>query len=93
MEFIIERPMPGAATMPQADLDGAVAHSEEVLTQMRGEGKKIKQVRSFLTADTIFCVYDAESEEMIRDHAQRAGLPCATVTKIAGEVQHDTSTN
>ncbi len=58
---------------------------------MRAEGKKIKQVRIFLTPDAIFCVYDAESEEQIRDHATRAGMPCATVTTIAHEVQHDTS--
>ncbi|MSO63278.1 MAG: DUF4242 domain-containing protein [Acidobacteria bacterium] len=89
---MIERPMPGAASLPQAQLEGAVAHSEDVLTQMRGEGKKIKQVRSFVAGDTIFCVYNADSEEMVREHAQRAGLPCATVTKIAHEVQHDTST-
>ena len=32
----------------QLSHQGAVAHSEEVLTQMRGEGKKINQARSFI---------------------------------------------
>ena len=58
---------------------------------MRGKDKKIAQVRSFVAGNTIFCIYEAESEAVIREHAKRAELPCASVTNVTVEVQHDTS--
>jgi hypothetical protein len=93
MKCLINRPLPGVGSMPQADMEAVVANSEAVLTQMRGEGKKIRQIRSFATPDAVFCVYEAESEEQIRDHAKRADLPAETVIPIGAEVQHDTSEN
>ena len=39
----------------------------------------------------MFYVYEANRENLIREHEQRAGLPCNKVNLIGGVVQHDTS--
>jgi len=35
-----------------------------------------------LTDNKIYCVYRAPNEDMIREHAQRGGLPCNKISQI-----------
>jgi len=39
--------------------------------------------QSYVTADRVYCVYLAESEQMVRQHAERAGFPCTKVSDVA----------
>jgi hypothetical protein len=38
-------------------------------------GPRIQWLRSYVTDDKIYCVYIAPDEKLIREHAERAGLP------------------
>lgn len=49
---------------------------------IRDLGPGIQWDHSFVTTDKIFCVYLAESEAMIRDHAKRGGFPCNRVNVV-----------
>ena len=89
--FHIERSIPGVGNASAEEMDQTVQTSESVLTAMRGEGKHIRQIRSFATADSIFCVYEADSEDFIHEHSQRSNIPVSKVTPVIGEVQHDTT--
>ena len=70
--FHIERIAPGLGSTPPEELEKGVQNSESVLVEMRSEGKNIRQVRSFANMDGIFCIYEADSEGLIREHAERS---------------------
>ena len=89
--FHIQRDNPGIGKVPQEQLAKKIQNSEAVLTEMRKEGKHIRQVRSFLTPDAIFCVYDTDSEDLIREHSKRSNMVVTTISPALVEVQHDTS--
>ncbi len=89
--FHIERQVPGVGSLSADDMNSIVQNSEATLGAMRSEGKDIRQVRSFATQNSVFCIYESDSQDFINEHAQRAGLPATVVTPIVGEVCHDTS--
>jgi hypothetical protein len=35
-----------------------------------------------VTGDKVFCVYKAENEELLREHAKKGGFPVNTITEI-----------
>lgn len=39
-------------------------------------------VESYVTADKIYCIYNAPNEEMIREHAARGGFPADRINKV-----------
>ena len=78
-KFVIERDMPGAGGLPDAELRGAVQNSCDVLRAM---GPQIQWLESYVTQDKVYCVYVAESEQAIREHAKAAGLPANRISKV-----------
>jgi hypothetical protein len=84
-DFLILRELPDPITTDE--LDAAAAQSGETLAELRDEGVDIEWVDSeVLTNDNdevvgTFCHYRAESEEAVREHAERAGLPATKVTR------------
>ena len=78
-QFVIERNMPGIGNASADDLKGASNTSCDVLRAM---GPEIQWVHSYVTDDKIYCVYLAESEDEIRNHAKAAGLPATRVSPV-----------
>jgi hypothetical protein len=39
-------------------------------------------VHSFVTQDKLYCIYIAQSEQLIRDHAERSGFPASRVSEV-----------
>jgi hypothetical protein len=76
---VIEREVPGAGAMTREQLHSASRVSCAVLAQL---GPDIQWVHSYVTADKIYCVYLAPSELLIRDHAERAGLPVNRISEV-----------
>lgn len=68
-------------------LDDAADESGRVLAEMREEGTEIRwndsEVLTNGEGDVIgtFCRYEAESEDAVEEHAERAGLPATTVAR------------
>ena len=62
--------MAGAGSLAKNDLNNAGKGSEEVLEAMRSEGKNIMQEQSYVIGDAIYCVYNADSEELVREQKQ-----------------------
>jgi hypothetical protein len=83
-KYVIEREIPGAGKLSPEQLQGISQKSCGVL---QGMGPQIQWVESFVTADKIYCVYIAPSEEMVREHARQGGFPAnrvSAVTSIIG---------
>lgn len=49
---------------------------------MKGEKKNIQWDHSYVANNKTFCVYLADDEALIREHAQRSGFPATIVTRI-----------
>lgn len=77
--FLIERDMPGASRMSADEMRGGAAKSNAVLRDL---GPDIQWVHSYVAGDKVYCVYQAPSEALIREHAARSGFPATRITPI-----------
>lgn len=81
-KYLIERKMPGVGKLSGEELRGASETSNRVLESMQREGKNVQWLESYVTDDTIHCVYIAPNEAAVREHAQAAGFPADGVHQI-----------
>ena len=87
-QFVIEREMPGVGELTPQDLKMASQTSCSVLNDL---GPQIQWVHSYVTDDKIYCVYRAPSEDMIREHAERGGLPANRISQIRTTIDPTTA--
>jgi hypothetical protein len=78
-KFVIEREIPGAGNLSDAQLREVSQISVAVLREM---GSQIQWLHSYITGDKVYCVYLAPDEETIREHARRVGLPANRVSAV-----------
>ncbi|MCQ8116298.1 DUF4242 domain-containing protein [Methylomonas rosea] len=78
-KYIIERDIPGAGQLTQAELQGISQKSCGVLRDM---GPRIQWLQSYVTGDKVYCIYIADSEQAIREHAEQGGFPANRIEKI-----------
>lgn len=45
-------------------------------------GPDIQWVESYVTDDKIYCIYIAPNEELIRKHAEKAGIPANRISLV-----------
>ncbi len=77
--YIIERNVPGASKMTDADLRKLSQKSCGVLDEM---GPRIQWVHSYVAGDKIYCEYIAPDEQMVMEHAKRGGFPANLITEV-----------
>jgi hypothetical protein len=87
-QYVIEREIPGAGKMTPAELQGAARHSNGVLEKL---GPKIEWVQSYVAGDKIYCIYNAPSEDLIRQHAEQSGFPANKITPVAAVINPETA--
>ncbi|UCF38549.1 MAG: DUF4242 domain-containing protein [Acidobacteriota bacterium] len=78
-KFVIEREIPGAGDLTAADLQAISQKSCSVLSEM---GPRINWVHSYVTQDKVYCVYIADNEDAVREHASKGGFPANRVSKV-----------
>jgi hypothetical protein len=78
-KFVIEREIPGAGAMTREELHAASSLSCGVLDEL---GPDIQWVHSYVTQNKLYCVYIAQSEQLIRDHAERSGFPANEIAEV-----------
>ena len=54
-KFLIRREMKGASSIPKHEMNKGGKASEDVLEEMRNEGKMIQQETSYVAGDNVFC--------------------------------------
>jgi len=86
--FVIEREIPGASRMSGEQLRDAARQSNQVL---RSLGPDIQWVQSYVAGDKIYCVYQAPSEALIREHAAKSGFPANRITPVAAVIDPTTA--
>ena len=78
-KYVIERDVPGAGNLTDAQLKEISQKSVGVL---KGMGPEIQWLHSYVTGDKIYCVYLAPDEETIREHGRRGGFPVNRVAAV-----------
>ncbi|MFH1599689.1 MAG: DUF4242 domain-containing protein [Pseudomonadota bacterium] len=86
-QFLIEREIAGAGDMSEQALRDAAKHSNAVLAQMSPD---IQWVHSYVAGDKIYCVYNAPSEKLIREHAEKSGFPANRITPVSAIIDPTT---
>lgn len=79
-KYVIERELPGAGQLSTDELHAISAKSNSVLSGMNG---RAKWQQSYVTDDKIYCVYIADNEEAVREHADCGGFPANAVSRVA----------
>ena len=78
-QYVIEREIPDAGTLTEAQIRDISLKSIAVLDEM---GPKIQWLHSYVTDDKIYCVYLAPDEAAVREHAKRGGFPANRVSAV-----------
>ena len=81
--YVIERDIPGAGAFSAEKLKDNSKTSCSVLNSM---GPSIQWVQSYVTGDKIFCVYKAENEQLLREHAQKGGFPITNIYQVSSVI-------
>jgi hypothetical protein len=87
-KYVIERDIPGAGNLTEAQLQGISQTSCGVLDKL---GSKIQWVQSFVTSDKVYCVYIAPNPEMILAHAKQGGFPANKVSEVKAIIDPTTA--
>jgi uncharacterized protein DUF4242 len=86
--YLIERDIPDAGKLTPEQLKAISQKSCSVLKEM---GPDIQWIQSYVTGDKIFCVYKAENEDLIREHAKKGGFPANVITEISTTISPATA--
>lgn len=78
-KYLIERTIPSIGAVSAGDLQ---AISQKSCGVLRDLGPEVQWVHSYVTADKIYCVYNAASEQLVRDHARLGGFPIDSVARV-----------
>ena len=87
-KYLIERELPGAGNLSQQQLQ---AISQKSCSVLRNLGPQIEWVHSYVTGDKIYCIYNAPSEELIRQHAKQGGFPANRISEIKTMIDPSTA--
>jgi Protein of unknown function (DUF4242) len=87
-KFVIEREVPGAGKLSEAELRELSRKSVNVL---KGMGPEIQWLHSYVTGDKIYCVYLAPDEATVREHAKRGGFPANRISAVRRLIDPETA--
>ena len=88
--YLIERDIPGIGGMSIVELCGAARASNQAILKV---GKGLQWQHSYVGSDKIFCIYLAESEAVIRKHAELSGIRVTRITEITQIIDPMTANN
>lgn len=88
--YVIEREIPAAGKLTPDQLKSVSQTSCTVLKEM---GPKIQWVHSYVTGNKIYCIYKAENEELIKEHAKKGGFPANSIVEVSSVISPATASN
>ena len=77
--YVIERDLPGIGGLNRAQLKDAAATSNSALAKLAG---KCQWEHSYVVDNKTFCIYLAENEAAVKEHAQLSGFPATKITEV-----------
>ena len=86
--YLIERTIPGAGSMSDAEWSEASATSNQTIASLGGG---VTWLHSYVTADKVYCVYEADSEDRVREHGEKGGFPVDSVAEVCRMIDPTTA--
>ena len=77
--YVIERDLPGIGGMNRAQLKDAATTSNSALAKLAG---RAQWEHSYVVDNKTFCIYLADNEATVREHAKLSGFPATKVTEV-----------
>ncbi|MDH4872379.1 DUF4242 domain-containing protein [Pseudomonas sp. BN515] len=87
-KYVIEREIPGAGKLSTNELQAISQKSCAVLSAM---GPRIQWLHSYVTDDKVYCLYLADNEQLVREHAEQGGFPANRVSEVRGIIDPTTA--
>jgi len=81
--YTIERDIPEIGLADADALREAAKASNKVLAEMTAENKNIQWEHTYVAENKTFCIYIADNEALIQEHAERSGFPATKVTEVS----------
>jgi len=85
---LIERSVSGIGKNDQKGLSGIAHTSNGALAKLT---PRIQWQHSYVAADKTFCIYLAEDEAAIREHARLSGFPANIITEVRAVIDPATA--
>ena len=86
-KFVIERNLPGAGNLSSDELHTISAKSNQVLADM---APRAQWLHSYVTPDKLYCVYIADDEKAVREHAECGGFPANVISQVGTTIDPTT---
>ena len=77
--YVIERDIPKVGSLSREEYRGLAATSNAALAKLPN---KVQWQQSYVVADKTFCVYLAEDEAAVREHALLSGFPANKISEV-----------
>jgi hypothetical protein len=87
-KFVIERAIPNIGAVSGAELQAISQKSCGVLHDL---GPDVQWVHSYVTDDKIYCIYNAATEALVREHARKGGFPADSVARVVTTIDPTTA--
>jgi hypothetical protein len=71
--------LPAVGGLNRNELRDAAATSNAALAQLSG---KVQWMQSFVAENKTFCIYLADSEAAVQEHARLSGFPANKITEV-----------
>jgi len=78
-QYVIERDIPGVGTLNAEQRKGVAVTSNAALEKLSG---RAQWLQSFVVDDKTFCIYLAEDEAAVLEHAKLSGFPATRITEV-----------
>ncbi len=78
-QFLIERDFPGAEKLTAEELQEISQISVTVISVL---AKPYNWIHSYVVKDKIYCIHEAENEDVVREHATCGNIPITKIQEI-----------
>jgi hypothetical protein len=77
---MIEREIPGASQLTHDELRGITTKSNETVASL---DRPYEWRHSYVAGDKVYCIHEAESAEVVLEHARKGGFPANLVAEVS----------
>ena len=77
--YVIEREIPGVGGLNREQYKQVAVTSNAALDKLAG---KVKWEQTYVVNDKTFCIYLAENEAAVLEHARLSGFPATKITEV-----------
>ena len=78
--YLIQRDLPDAGKLTLAERKAIARRSRKVINELGQEN--IQWLHSHITSDHLWCIYKAENENILREHARKGNFPCNNILEV-----------